>query len=336
MKKLTSYSVTLALVAIAMLISITAQTKASAPNPAAGLQQTGFSYDTVNQIHYIDMMWYKGLVTESEPAATGYYIYRSMYGHNNEYDEFELVGTKIVEDDSAFVKYTDQVPVQAPYEYYVKAFNGEEVSEMCTPAICFSFGRYCVDLNDAILIFTTFPETFISFGEIYEYTAFAQHRSIRVQGLVRYELLEFPEGMTIDDETGELSWTAPSDASGNYYVKLRAWSLDDASAEAIQEWYIRIADDYDQKVIYASVEDEISYNLNIFPNPTMDLITIQLDETSDFTENLNVKIFDFLGNEVLNQRVSTSNNSCQINLNSLISGTYFIKVGNTVKRFVKI
>jgi len=336
MKKLTSYSVTLALVAIAMLFSITTQTKATAPNSAAGLQQIGFSYDTVNQIHYIDMMWYKGLVTESEPAATGYYIYRSMYGHTNNYDEFELVGTKMVEDDSAFVKYTDQVPVQAPYEYYVKAFTGEEVSEMCTPAICFSFGRYCVDLNDAILIFTTFPETFISIGEIYEYTAFAQHRSLRVQGLVRYELLEFPEGMAIDDETGKLEWAVPSDASGNYYVKLRAWSLDDESAEAIQEWYIRIADEYDQKVIFSSVEDEISYNLNIFPNPTMDLITIQFDETSDFTENLNIKIFDLLGNEVLNQKISTLNINCQINLNSLISGTYFIKVGNTVKRFVKI
>ena len=68
----------------------------------------------------------------------------------------------------------------------------------------------------------------------------------------------------------------------------------------------------------------------------MDLITIQFDETSDFTENLNIKIFDLLGNEVLNQKISTLNINCQINLNSLISGTYFIKVGNTVKRFVKI
>ncbi len=72
-------------------------------------------------------------------------------------------------------------------------------------------------------------------------------------------------------------------------------------------------------------------NINIFPNPANNFVNIEADNTIT-----NIKIFNYLGQQLI--QVNENTNICQINVSSLNSGVYFIKIdtknGNFVKKLV--
>ena len=72
------------------------------------------------------------------------------------------------------------------------------------------------------------------------------------------------------------------------------------------------------------VKDE--NNFTIYPNPTKGIINIQFDKAS-ISENLNIKVFDTVGNLVfVRDKAEIRNNNIVLHLESLISGIYFIVI----------
>ena len=57
--------------------------------------------------------------------------------------------------------------------------------------------------------------------------------------------------------------------------------------------------------------------VSIFPNPTVDFITVQLESESDFT----IEIYDLVG-----KRVSKYINQKQLDVSNLDSGIYMVKI----------
>lgn len=77
--------------------------------------------------------------------------------------------------------------------------------------------------------------------------------------------------------------------------------------------------------------DELPNNIfNIYPNPTNGIINIDLETIND---NMVIELRNALGQIVLSEKVTTLHT--QLNTNNLLSGVYFIKVGNTTKKIIK-
>jgi hypothetical protein len=67
----------------------------------------------------------------------------------------------------------------------------------------------------------------------------------------------------------------------------------------------------------------------IFPNPASDILNIE----TELKENTNVEIYNISGIRIAAQVIT--DNISSINISKLTSGLYFIKVGNSVQKFVK-
>lgn len=81
-----------------------------------------------------------------------------------------------------------------------------------------------------------------------------------------------------------------------------------------------------QQPIIATVEEnslaeQLGIQFNVFPNPTNHLVTIQL---SEFVENLNYKLFDARGKNILLGNMLTE--STLISLENLSAGMYIIQI----------
>lgn len=78
-------------------------------------------------------------------------------------------------------------------------------------------------------------------------------------------------------------------------------------------------------------------DLNITPNPVSDIFTVEFNLTND--TYYQVDIFNSLGINVMSIPITLfakDKNQIQINSSKLPNGTYFIKIRNTVARFVKM
>ncbi len=83
--------------------------------------------------------------------------------------------------------------------------------------------------------------------------------------------------------------------------------------------------------------NELSLNthFSLFPNPTTGILNLQLTE---IPTSMKISIYDVIGKEVLStQELKTKNAALNtsIDVSSLSNGVYFIKVGNSTKKFIK-
>jgi hypothetical protein len=307
---------------------------AQTPTKAIWFMQKGSSYDSTSQVFIIELQWKNGTVDTEHPKAEYYNIYRSMIGHNENPENFDLVGTITDEEsEDGLYKYYDEVKIHAGYFYYVVGYSNDEPGEM-TPIIqAFSFGSYCVNTNGEIVDFKSFPVTIAVPGERYEYEAYAKHRSLRVQGWVRYHLEEGPEGMTVDNLSGMVEWDVPSDAEGQYYVKIKATSDEDDRAESIQEWYIRIANEDEIDDYYASSVYEISDKptLIVYPNPAADHLRFNYQANN---YSVTIELIDMAGNSVYStiSDVNPGDNMIDFEIMGVSSGSYMLRItdGNKI------
>lgn len=85
-----------------------------------------------------------------------------------------------------------------------------------------------------------------------------------------------------------------------------------------------------------SVEDELNSNFSLYPNPTNDMLTIQLGETSN--KPTSVEIHDLTG-KIVYQNSFSNKLTHDVNVEHFSSGMYFckVKIGETVthEKFVK-
>ncbi len=79
-----------------------------------------------------------------------------------------------------------------------------------------------------------------------------------------------------------------------------------------------------------------SENLKIFPNPTTHFINVEITVGSVSLESKNAHIFNIFGEPVMNlSMLSITNNGSKIDVSHLSSGVYYLRIGKSIKAFVK-
>lgn len=309
--------------------------QAQQPSSPIWFYQKGGSYDSTTKEYTMIIQWKNGTINTEHPKAEYYEVYRSMLGHFEDVEDFDLVGTITDEEsDDGVYLYHDKVEKLAVYEIYVVPYANGQKGERSPVIRAFAPGSYCVRMDAEIVDFMSFPETIAIPGEMYEYDAFARHRSPRVQGLVRYHLEEGPEGMTIDNKKGMLQWAVPTDATDQYYVKIKATSDEDDRAESIQEWYIRIAnedeiDDYYGTSSVYEISDKPT--LIVYPNPVADHLRFNY-QANNYT--VTIELIDITGNSVYSiySDVIPGDNMIDFEITGVSSGSYMLRItdGNKI------
>jgi len=86
--------------------------------------------------------------------------------------------------------------------------------------------------------------------------------------------------------------------------------------------------------------NDISLNeIKVFPNPTKDILIIEIGENSNVSGNVNIEIYDYLGRLIQTDSISKFGNKskAEISLKDQAPGTYFAKcIGNNFERYFKV
>jgi len=308
------------LVALAATLLATTNVAAQAPSPGLWLRNTEQSDGAEEGTYNVVLSWQVGVVDAEHPRATSYDIYRSLIGHNREQEDFDLVGTIEVGSGDVNVSFTDEGVLRGGWFYYVKGKANGMVGEASAVEMAFAPSSYCINIHDAVLNFVTAPKTIIEPGVTYEYGSWAQHRSARVQGWVRYQLVEGPEGMSIDEMEGTVTWDVPATFDEPVHVKLRAWSLDDENAEAFQEWGVRPAETFEIVVgSTTSVDEEATIATALSPNPASSSLRVSLASSYLPTE---IRIMTLTGAVVRHDIVAAA--TADLSVDALPTGSYIV------------
>ena len=215
--------------------------------------------------------------------------------------------------------------VSKAYAYYVTAVShaGESEPSNVVSSACGrpwnegDLGQYNGSGNGEII---TDPEQNAYVGEEYTYDVgtFAEYST---EHKAVYKLTHAPEGMQIDESSGKIRWIPEQE--GRYTIVVSA-SVPSLNENARQVWDIAVVG----KV--AGIEDRSlrSTNLQLFPNPATEQVTVQFNATAG--KEL-VKVIDSRGNllETLGIETTEGVNSLALDVSSLSAGSYLIAVGGT-------
>lgn len=120
---------------------------------------------------------------------------------------------------------------------------------------------------------------------------------------------------------GTTSKTIKPNQSGSYFVKVTDINGCSASSEPV---YLTVDD-------CASIDQLAIQTIQIFPNPTTDLLSVEVSE--DLIQ-LTYKIMDVTGKELVSEKLKHTLNT--IDVEDLASGTYFFEIENGYKtKFIK-
>ena len=79
-----------------------------------------------------------------------------------------------------------------------------------------------------------------------------------------------------------------------------------------------------------STKNETEISFKLFPIPTENELNVSLTEIADY----NYAIYDILGKKAISGEMKNTN-EFSINTSNLTSGSYLIKINNTIKKFIK-
>lgn len=79
------------------------------------------------------------------------------------------------------------------------------------------------------------------------------------------------------------------------------------------------------------IEEEKIPEISIFPNPTRDILTVNVDPT---LLNQDYQVFSITGQLLLSSKLTAE--TSEIELNSISEGVYLLQIGNQSKKFVKV
>lgn len=74
---------------------------------------------------------------------------------------------------------------------------------------------------------------------------------------------------------------------------------------------------------FLNVEEELTKEITIYPNPASTIFTLSIN---GYDSNLDLKIYNVLGEEVMSRKISSSKN--EINIENLPNGVYFYSLTN--------
>jgi len=104
---------------------------------------------------------------------------------------------------------------------------------------------------------------------------------------------------------------------------------------ALASVYIRFIHTATGTCTPASINENIDYSFDIFPNPANKSINITLDDNINTNDNISLDIYDIIGKKVFSSDIKSLNNKNQILLSTakLIQGVYLVSIsrnGNTI------
>ena len=85
----------------------------------------------------------------------------------------------------------------------------------------------------------------------------------------------------------------------------------------------------DETTVLGGLENNAKLDLNLFPNPVSDQITIQLNEKNH--DIIKIEIFSSVGKRLLETSIARGNDSFSLNLSSLDNGLHYIYISNKNK-----
>lgn len=85
-----------------------------------------------------------------------------------------------------------------------------------------------------------------------------------------------------------------------------------------------------------SISEDLGNKLIFYPNPANDFIEIQLPMLIDNRKVFEIKIYNSSGNCVVNHAPNNSSNTERLDISELPAGTYYLKYGHLVKKFLII
>lgn len=132
---------------------------------------------------------------------------------------------------------------------------------------------------------------------------------------ITYKLVEAPEGMKINETTGEISWTPETE--GSYIVDIRTGVDGNFDNGGSQIYKLNVGSI--NSVIYDS-DRNLS---NVYPNPAYNEANFEWDE-SIITNS--IMIFDQEGRTIQSEDIKS--NKLNLNLTNYPSGKYFLKVNS--------
>lgn len=334
MKSFGSFLVASAVFAFALLGSLSSM-MAQAPSPAVMFHSPSVKENDDKSTYTVTLSWQNGMVTSANPLAESYNIYRAWgFGEND--SEYSMVGTvnMATPADPNKWTFTDNQVKKGVYTYYVRAVAASVEGERSPGYFVVCPARYCIG-PDQRFQFTTTPNTFALPGEKYTYNAVAEHPSIRIWGFIRYQLVEGPDGMTIDNKSGELTWDIPKDASGQISIKIKSYMQEYEADTTIlyQEWTLRLAEPFEVKQLASGVKEEAVVNSSVFPNPSENMLHFSFTAASG---KASISVVTMLGITVLSEEHELANgqNSIDINTINLPVGSYFVRVNSGTKESI--
>lgn len=184
------------------------------------------------------LYWLRGESDDSLRYTQGFNIYRA----NKKTEDIALF-TKIgsvLEPIPGTTKYTFTDGNVAPgeYTYFVRAFNSNGESERTTIKVV----TLKENSQETKFEFKSSPVTSAKAGSEYYYDANAEHSSLPSGSTIVYGKMYGPDGLTVNERTGEVTWNVPDNASGVYEVKIKAWVSSKPDQIIYQYWSIKIGD----------------------------------------------------------------------------------------------
>jgi len=84
------------------------------------------------------------------------------------------------------------------------------------------------------------------------------------------------------------------------------------------------------------ISENSIFNFEVYPNPAKDILNVEIKNPGNSSQS-QIKIYNFLGNVVIeaNETISNDNNSFSLNIKHLTPGLYFISIENKLGKFVK-
>ena len=176
---------------------------------------------------------FKWKIASGGAQIDGFKIYYSE-GETEEESNFELLKTiyrndSLKKDNDGYHFVNVYLKNKGEYSFFITAYNQYGESERSN-IVFQSIGE-----NPARIEFTSNPDTVGFVGETYNYKA----NAIATNGdIVKYEIVDGPDGMSINHANGELKWL-PKEKGANKVI-IKAISINHPNIFNIQLWYINV------------------------------------------------------------------------------------------------
>lgn len=157
-------------------------------------------------VQYIQLTWRADIRTDS---VLGFNIYMAQGQSNNPTDFRNILNERVKQNNGNFFGTNLTNLPAGTYTFYVTAYNRE--GESGPSNLC-----YVTSSDQSITIrFTSEPVRNALIEQEYTYTAQAEASN---DGTVKYRLNQYPSGMTIDEDSGVITWTPAERGAYNVVV----------------------------------------------------------------------------------------------------------------------